>query len=128
MKNAKVKKAKAIKKNTKARERLARFENKVIDITGNFIRFGMTTEQKIQNTILLKDIRLANGSYICQHIWVRANEVFNLQQFMPVLKEGMMIKFKGKAYAYYCECRKKIYSVKYSIKEINIINIVNEEC
>jgi len=67
--------------------------------TGTFVRMGQKPgwKGKTLTTILLKEIREANGKIVCDHLWFNLTKEFG----SLVLKEGTVISFDARVKSYY---------------------------
>ncbi len=71
-------------------------------------------------TVLLRNLSLNKGKTISDHIWVNLKEIKANITNIPL---GARLYFTGTVYAYYKESKNKVYSAKYSIRDINIITV-----
>lgn len=73
-----------------------------------------------EHTVLLKNLSLNKGMIIADHVWVKLKDIKSNITNLPL---GARLYLTGTVYAYYNESKKKVFSVKYSIKDIKIITI-----
>ena len=106
------------------RTNLEKYENQVTEFIAEFKSFGKTTFSSIfpKKTLLLTNLRAKKGEVVADHIWIRADEVRNLQSF--ILKKNLKIYLKGIPYAYYSERNSKISQKKISIGNISILKVI----
>lgn len=115
------------RKNSCQRRRLEQYLGQQIEFTAQFTCFSRTTSSahKMQTTMLLKNIQLSDGRFICQHIWVKVDEF--IKKDVPVsLQAGQKVRLVGIPYTYYCDWSGGM-SVKYSIGNLCLLEQTDGE-
>ena len=112
-------------KNVRDRNRLSAFEGYPIIVIAKLAAYGKTTitEKVPRQTMLLCDLTTQFNSEICQHIWVRLDEIKNYNEFSNKIKQGDTITIIATPYRYYNDCGRKVRSIKYSLGNIKIIKV-----
>ena len=123
------KNSKKYQKNVKERSKLNKFIGEKINIFADFICFGKTTltEGFVKNTMLLQNLRMTLGDSVCQHIWIREDEIRNLDDFQDLLKKGVRLELEATPYGYGESKSGKIRSRKYSLGNISILNVTSKK-
>lgn len=114
-----------IKKNNFQRQVLKEFVGEKIRLFADFECFGKTTptEGFPKNTMLLCNLRMPKGESVCQHIWVRADEVRNFDDYHQNLKKNQRIAIEATPYGYGASRFGKIRNRKYSLGNIKILAV-----
>lgn len=126
MKKNNTKRKTTYRKNVKERAVLSFMVDQRIDVVGNFVSFGKTTlsEGFPKDTLLLCNLHLKVGEHICQHIWIRADEIRNFEEYKDSFKKNCKVYFEAIPYGYGDSRSGKIRRRKYSLGNISIKDVI----
>ena len=118
-------KSREIKETTKKRSNLSPYVGTKIRVSATLIaKKRVMDEMYIGDSFLFRDIKLEDGSIICDHVWIHADEInWNSFESAPNIIYGMT----AIPYAYYHEFMNKPNAVKYSLGGVNIDSILQEQ-
>jgi len=123
MKHRTKSRSKIEQKNVRDRNRLSAYEGYPIIVVARLAAYGKTTitETVPRQTMLLCNLMTQFNNEICQHVWVRLDEIKNFSEFSDKLKQGKTLTILATPYRYYNDCGRKVRSIKYSLGNIKIL-------
>lgn len=111
---------------SKVRHFLESYEGKRLTMQTKVIKFSQSraicSSTGIQPTVLLKDVTLQNGLFICDHIWLNSKDISFISK---ELSRDSLICFTGTVYRYCHELLRKV-RYNYSLKDIEIFQVSNQ--
>lgn len=116
---------KAFQKNTRDRNRLSAFEGSPIVVVAKLAAYGKTTinETIPKTTVLLCDLMTQFHDEICQHVWVRLDEIKNYHEVANKIRKGANLTILATPYRYYYDAGRKVRNIKYSLGDIKILEV-----
>ena len=119
------KRNKAIRKCTNEREILYHYLDEPIEFECTYRCCKQVLEEGyVGKSILFTDIRLKHiGGHYIQHIWIHVGNIINLSDYG--LKPNTKLRCIGRPYEYVHLHRGKPMSLKYSFKDVEIIEVIS---
>lgn len=114
----KKKKRKLIGRQAKEREVLIDYVGEEVTLSGIYTKTNsVISSDFIGKSILFKNIKFKEHDI--QHIWIHYDAIKNLSR---KLTYGDLVVLKGTVYSYTHSYRGRLLSVKYSLKDVEILN------
>lgn len=122
--NKKFARSREIKETTKERANLSPYVDEKIRVFATYsYKKRVVDELYIGDSLLFHDIKLENGTLLCDHLWIHADEMdVNSFELEPNVTYGMT----AVPYAYYHEFKNRPNAVKYSLGSVNIDSVLQE--
>lgn len=119
------KRTKYDQKNTRDRNRMSAFEGYPIVVVAKLVAYGKTTitETIPRSTVLLCNLTTQFNDEICQHVWVRLDEIKNFHEVSDQIKQGATLTILATPYRYYNDMGRKVRNIKYSLGNIKILKV-----
>jgi hypothetical protein len=103
------------------RRELSEFKGLKVVLLGTFLRYGKKKGEGdicVKNTVLLEDLKLEDGTYVCDHLWFVAKKSFMFVE----MKMGAVVRVSGVVSSY----ERSDGTLDYCIDDCDSVDIVDQ--